>query len=199
MGAALTYARRYALFTLVGIAGEDDLDAPDVQAIASHKTPNPTSAAGADDGKANGTTIDGCNGRTNDRRSAPQRPNRPKVAAARPTLETGQSAALCGRLVAELNKFGTADELALWAKQSSPRRINSPRATPGGLKRPLRPSWQPVRCPNLVRRWTCHEICQAQRPHRRRASGRPPIPVRVPARHSCRNPRKYSVASTRAA
>jgi ERF superfamily len=27
MGAALTYARRYALFTLVGIAGEDDIDA----------------------------------------------------------------------------------------------------------------------------------------------------------------------------
>src|ERR1700739_4900976 len=32
MGAALTYARRYALFTLVGIAGEDDLDAPDLAA-----------------------------------------------------------------------------------------------------------------------------------------------------------------------
>src|SRR5215813_4182523 len=30
MGAALTYARRYALFTLVGISGEDDLDAPDL-------------------------------------------------------------------------------------------------------------------------------------------------------------------------
>jgi hypothetical protein len=30
MGAALTYARRYALFTLVGIAGEDDLDALDL-------------------------------------------------------------------------------------------------------------------------------------------------------------------------
>src|ERR1700742_2538600 len=29
MGAALTYDRRYALFALVGIAGEDDLDAPD--------------------------------------------------------------------------------------------------------------------------------------------------------------------------
>ena len=29
-GAALTYARRYALFTLVGIAGEDDVDAPDL-------------------------------------------------------------------------------------------------------------------------------------------------------------------------
>ena len=32
MGAALTYARRYALFTLVGIAGEDNLDAPDLDA-----------------------------------------------------------------------------------------------------------------------------------------------------------------------
>ena len=30
MGAALTYARRYSLFTLVGITGEDDLDAPDL-------------------------------------------------------------------------------------------------------------------------------------------------------------------------
>src|SRR3981081_3513121 len=40
MGAALTYARRYALFTLVGIAGEDDLDAPDLGA------PTPTTGAG---------------------------------------------------------------------------------------------------------------------------------------------------------
>jgi hypothetical protein len=31
MGAALTYARRYALFAMVGIAGEDDLDAPEFQ------------------------------------------------------------------------------------------------------------------------------------------------------------------------
>src|SRR6516162_9062888 len=38
MGAALTYARRYALFTLVGIAGEDDLDAPDLI------TPTPASS-----------------------------------------------------------------------------------------------------------------------------------------------------------
>src|SRR6476660_7986734 len=37
MGAALTYARRYALFTLVGIAGEDDLDAPD---LAGPTVPN---------------------------------------------------------------------------------------------------------------------------------------------------------------
>src|SRR3989449_10260487 len=36
MGAALTYARRYALFTLVGIAGEDDLDAPDLSLPTVH-------------------------------------------------------------------------------------------------------------------------------------------------------------------
>jgi hypothetical protein len=30
LGTALTYARRYALFALLGIAGEDDLDAPDL-------------------------------------------------------------------------------------------------------------------------------------------------------------------------
>src|ERR1700693_2186885 len=32
MGAALTYARRYALFTLVGIAGAEHMDAPDLDA-----------------------------------------------------------------------------------------------------------------------------------------------------------------------
>src|SRR5262245_53112757 len=41
MGAALTYARRYALFTLVGIAGEDDLDAPD---LCSGPLPAPSTA-----------------------------------------------------------------------------------------------------------------------------------------------------------
>ena len=53
MGAALTYARRYALFTMVGIAGEDDLDTPpDVttepaegpQAGAAGLAPNPNEA-----------------------------------------------------------------------------------------------------------------------------------------------------------
>src|SRR3954447_10701369 len=38
MGAALTYARRYALFTLVGIAGEDDLDAPDLPSVSASGT-----------------------------------------------------------------------------------------------------------------------------------------------------------------
>src|SRR5882757_3774087 len=43
MGAALTYARRYALFTMVGIAGEDDLDAPD---LANDPPPRDKAAEG---------------------------------------------------------------------------------------------------------------------------------------------------------
>jgi hypothetical protein len=39
MGAELTYARGYALFALVGIAGEDDLDAPDHNADQSDPGP----------------------------------------------------------------------------------------------------------------------------------------------------------------
>src|SRR5262245_31887095 len=48
MGAALTYARRYALFTLVGIAGEDDLDAPDLcfPGGEAGPAPRPNTAAG---------------------------------------------------------------------------------------------------------------------------------------------------------
>src|SRR5580704_12620138 len=52
MGAALTYARRYALFTLVGIAGEDDLDAPD---LAGQPNEGVRKAGnGFDRGKVNG-------------------------------------------------------------------------------------------------------------------------------------------------
>ena len=46
MGAALTYARRYALFTLVGIAGEDDLDAPGLT-TPTDRTPGPADTEGA--------------------------------------------------------------------------------------------------------------------------------------------------------
>src|SRR2546430_7216918 len=47
MGAALTYARRYALFTLVGIAGEDDLDAPDLNGRPPAEGGAPSGAASA--------------------------------------------------------------------------------------------------------------------------------------------------------
>ena len=53
MGAALTYARRYALFTLVGIAGEDDLDAPDLT-TPTNRTPGPETPKGHGNGQLNG-------------------------------------------------------------------------------------------------------------------------------------------------
>jgi hypothetical protein len=37
MGAALTYARRYALFSLVGIAGEDDLEPTSPRSLSNRK------------------------------------------------------------------------------------------------------------------------------------------------------------------
>jgi len=51
-GAALSYARRYALFTLVGIAGEDDLDVPDIafQTVGSSpKSRPPIKGNGSDE------------------------------------------------------------------------------------------------------------------------------------------------------
>jgi hypothetical protein len=53
MGAALTYARRYALFTLVGIAGEDDIDAPDLSA-PTPSTPTAAKPAPNRPGRLNG-------------------------------------------------------------------------------------------------------------------------------------------------
>lgn len=46
MGAALTYVRRYALFALVGISSEDDLDAPDVTTGPRPRPSRPSSLAG---------------------------------------------------------------------------------------------------------------------------------------------------------
>ena len=56
MGMALTYARRYSLFALVGIAGEDDLDAPDLIAPVN---PAPSEDAPDDKASSNGR-LNGC-------------------------------------------------------------------------------------------------------------------------------------------
>ena len=53
MGAALTYAHRYALFTLVGIAGEDDLDAPDL-VTSTNKASAPEKPKGEINRRLNG-------------------------------------------------------------------------------------------------------------------------------------------------
>ncbi|WP_338833467.1 ERF family protein [Bradyrhizobium septentrionale] len=94
MGAALTYARRYALFALVGIAGEDDLDAPDT--IAGPLPAEPQTVPGAKARPPKGVL------------------NRPAV------LGREQSAALCARLLSELEAAHSTEALLVWAKASLP-------------------------------------------------------------------------------
>ena len=58
MGAAPTYARRDAPFTLVGIAGEDDLDAPDLEAVPKVAADRRNGSDGpASNGHANTTGV----------------------------------------------------------------------------------------------------------------------------------------------
>lgn len=96
-GEALTYARRYTLFTLVGIAGEDDLDAPDL---------NQTSGPG--------TIREDKNRRLNGGQQKPgRRADRSK--STKSILGPEASAELRDRLVAELNDLGSGDDAAMWA------------------------------------------------------------------------------------
>jgi hypothetical protein len=108
MGAALTYARRYALFTLVGIAGEDDLDAPDpcdgppsLLSPAIDRTFRPTD---------------------NQSRMPPRVPGNGhgRIGAIKGeravTLDPGQSAVLREKLLTELANITSADSVPNWAR-----------------------------------------------------------------------------------
>ena len=90
MGAALTYARRYGLFTLVGIAGEDDLDAPDLSTPTSQ-------ASGPEKPKKDGN--DRLNGgqRNPTQRAAPARDRKISFNSTNPILGTEASAGLRDR------------------------------------------------------------------------------------------------------
>jgi ERF superfamily len=99
MGAALTYARRYALFTLVGIAGEDDLDAPDLLAPAPLTSPPKEPK---DDSKRAG------NGGSHPR---------PKPAPVKTELSLVLSASLRDELLREIESLNRNDEAALWARR----------------------------------------------------------------------------------
>ena len=119
MGAALTYARRYALFTLVGIAGEDDLDAPDLVSSAS-----PT---GSGSGQAAAgpppITSSGAEGDAVVRpagRGGLRKPSLPQPKAA---LSLAQSSLVRDQLLGQLSRLSGPDldeRLALWARESLP-------------------------------------------------------------------------------
>src|SRR5450631_4256228 len=103
MGAALTYARRYALFALVGIAGEDDLDAPDLLV-----EPSPAIEAPVEPGAAMPNTRRPRNGSVH-------KPRQPK-----PVLAAEPSATLRDQLFAEIRVLKDGDDLALWAHRRLP-------------------------------------------------------------------------------
>src|SRR5882762_4049891 len=95
MGAALTYARRYALFALVGIAGEDDLDAPDLVAEPPPAIQAPTEPTGTLPNSRRG------------RNGSVHQPRQPK-----PMLAVEPSATLRDQLVGEINELKGGDDLA---------------------------------------------------------------------------------------
>src|SRR2546430_8942215 len=107
MGAALTYARRYALFTLVGIAGEDDLDAPDIC------VPAPVTGASTTGSSTGGLQL------------PPQTRGDGKIRGAAKTtspavLLTEESAALRDRLLSEIAGLASQDSAATWAGEALP-------------------------------------------------------------------------------
>jgi hypothetical protein len=108
MGAALTYARRYALFTLVGIAGEDDLDAPDLAGPIGHGSAVEKTHNANQDGRTNGA-----NGPVISHRPARRGSTLPPPAKA--TLEPEKSAALRDHLLSELEILTTPDSATTWA------------------------------------------------------------------------------------
>src|SRR6476620_5052391 len=105
MGAALTYARRYALFTLVGIAGEDDLDAPDLGAA-------PKPAAELPGPRDHGKQAHG--------QAPPARPRAPFPNSVRTVLGVQLSASLRESLIEQLVAINSADEAASWAHRNLP-------------------------------------------------------------------------------
>jgi hypothetical protein len=108
MGAALTYARRYALFTLVGIAGEDDLDAPD---LISRTTPQSKieGPRGNQHRQLRGGHASSAQQFSSGRR-AKAVSNPPK-----PTLDPKASTALRDQLTAEIDEIKSDEEAANWA------------------------------------------------------------------------------------
>ena len=108
MGAALTYARRYALFTLVGIAGEDDIDAPDLEV-----------ASKVDAISSNGSAKHGSNERVHAAGASGAR-RRALVPPTGPVLSEEQSALQRDRLLKELSGLRSSEEAAIWAHQSLP-------------------------------------------------------------------------------
>ena len=121
MGAALTYARRYALFTLVGIAGEDDLDAPDLNG-GMGAVPHPAALDGLSQ-----QVVAGGNRSDLPAKAAVIASSQPaavsdngrckKIRPPRVLLTADHSAVLREQLISELKELTDTDALAVWAQE----------------------------------------------------------------------------------
>ena len=111
MGASLTYARRYALFALVGIAGEDDLDAPNLNAPAPAEAERLLLNAGTR--PTSGRKYFG-------RKIAADRAAKEDVNSASAGLKGQLSAVLRDQLINDVKRVHSTDAAAIWARRVLP-------------------------------------------------------------------------------
>jgi hypothetical protein len=112
MGAALTYARRYALFALVGIAGEDDLDAPDLLKAEPAEADNKKTGS-------NGGSPGGRKGWAKKSRPVYRSANE-DLNSLNPHLKAQLSAVLRDQLMSELKGVKSGEDAAIWARRILP-------------------------------------------------------------------------------
>lgn len=114
LGAALTYARRYALFTLVGIAGEDDLDAPDLAAATTSDQPRTDPDRSSLNQNVPDQRAVSCHLRPLDKRA------RREKTTQQPQLMPNTSLDTAHELLSELTEIDDAEALASWAHKVLP-------------------------------------------------------------------------------
>jgi hypothetical protein len=138
LGAALTYARRYALFTLVGIAGEDDLDAPDLSpAVVPPASQN--GPLGPD--QAPGGLLHQPSPAQAARQPSPSPERRAHAGRAKPaSLSPDASKRLRLQLLSDLEQLGEADALDTWAHRVLPLKNQLSTADAQSVEVALRPS-----------------------------------------------------------
>jgi hypothetical protein len=109
LGAGLTYARRYALFTLVGIVGEDDVDAPDLnEPTAGSNRQRVNSKIGANGAQQTGSG----------RRAGHSRANKSSSSSAHTGLSAALSASLRVELLRQIERLVSGEDAALWAQRT---------------------------------------------------------------------------------
>jgi hypothetical protein len=104
----LTYARRYALFALVGIAGDDDLDAPDLNLDTGASVPskNLSEPSRTEDPGTSGAAVDSSRFRWRNKKTESNE--------RQPILAPNESSELCAQLLKEITILQSVDTATNW-------------------------------------------------------------------------------------